>query len=814
MKIKEIILDYLKEHPKRDYAVEELAIELDLSKASDFKLFVKSLAALESEGLIEFTKNGRIIRSEVKAELLGLFRANANGFGFVTVDSDEPDVFIPKGKTAFALDGDEVKIELKTNANPLKGTSAEGIVTEIIKHSVTQLVGSFVKFDEKERKAYNRIGYVKSRNKKMPHHVFLTDQGLVPEDKAVVRVDITAYPDKKNPQSMQGLVREIIGQGTDKGIDVLEVLASLGIRSEFPDDVLAQANAVAEEVSDKDIMGRVDYRNEVTFTIDGADAKDLDDAVHIKRLGNGNFELGVHIADVSHYVTENSPLDREAFERGTSVYVADRVVPMLPERLSNGICSLNPRVNRLTQSCVMEINTEGKVLNSQIGPSIIKTTERMTYDDVNLMLAGDQAALENYATIKDSVEVMGELHEILTAMRRHRGAIDFETVEARIIVDENGLPIEIRQRSRGTAERMIESFMLIANETVATSFEDRHLPGIYRIHEHPKEDKMTRFIEFAATFGLQVKGTSTEMSQKALQDFLKKVKGQPGEMVLSTMLLRSMQQARYSEDNYGHFGLAAENYTHFTSPIRRYPDLIVHRLIRELAQPSPKTVEYWAEKIPEIAQQSSNRERRAVDAEREVEKMKKAEFMEKHVGEEFEGVVASVTRFGMFVELENTIEGLIHISTIKGEYMNYHERMMALVGERTGLVFRIGQPIKVQVTKADKVTGDIDFEYVKSDLDVIETNLKSKKDKAPRRRPKIERSGKNEENNKTSKHGRYASDSKKNKKYQSKDKEQEGSKNPNDARTKKFKKHKKKKPFYADAAKGKFGASGKKKSKK
>ncbi|WP_270740793.1 ribonuclease R [Lactococcus formosensis] len=811
MKIKEVILDELKKHPKRAYAVEELSIELDLTKASDFKLFVKTLAALEGEGLLEFTKNGKVTLAEVKAELVGIFRANANGFGFVTVDSDEPDVFIPKGRTAFALEGDEVKVELKSNANPLKGTSAEGVVTEVLKRAVTQLVGTFVKFDEKERQEFNRIGYVKSRNKKLPYHVFLTDKGLVPEDKAVVRVDITAYPDKKNPKSMQGLAVEIVGQASDKGIDVLEVLASLGIRSEFPEDVLAQANAVPEEVDEKDIMGRVDYRNEITFTIDGADAKDLDDAVHIKRLSNGNYELGVHIADVSHYVTENSPLDREAFERGTSVYVADRVVPMLPERLSNGICSLNPRVNRLTQSCVMEITPEGKVLQSQIGPSIIKTTERMTYDDVNLMLAGDEGALEKYAAIKESVEIMSELHEALAAMRSRRGAIDFETMEARIIVDENGLPIEIRKRSRGTAERMIESFMLIANETVASSFEARHLPGIYRIHEHPKEEKMTRFIDFAATFGLQVKGTSTEVSQKALQEFLKKVKGQPGEMVLSTMLLRSMQQARYSEDNYGHFGLAAENYTHFTSPIRRYPDLIVHRLIREMDQPSPKTIEYWAEKIPEIAQQSSNRERRAVDAEREVEKMKKAEFMEKHVGEQFEGVIASVTRFGMFIELENTIEGLVHISTIKGEYMNFHERMMALVGEKTGLVFRIGQPIKIQVTKADKVTGDIDFEYIKSDLDVVESNLKSKKEKGPRRRPKANRS-ENKEERKASKHEKNFSENSRNKKYRGKSKD-ENRERKNDF-DKKPNKKKKKKPFYADASKGKFGKNTKKKAKK
>lgn len=729
MNIRELIMEYLQNSSKKALSVEELAIALHLNKSGDFKIFVKTIASLESEHRLHFTSKGKVELEEAKALINGIFRANAAGFGFVTIDKEEPDVFVAKGQTAFALDGDEVFIELDKAANPLKGTAAEGHVVEIVRHELHQLVGTFVAFEVKEKEDTELIGYVKSRNKKIPYRVYLTDEGLIPTDKAIIRAEITHYPDTEFPQSMQGVVTEIVGQSGDTGVDVLEVLASMDIVSEFPADVLEQAESIPAEVPDSEVAGRVDYRGEITFTIDGADAKDLDDAVHAKRLENGNFELGVHIADVSHYVTENSPLDKEAFERGTSVYVTDRVVPMLPERLSNGICSLNPRVNRLTQSCVMEITPEGQVVNYQISQSIIKTTERMTYDDVNLMISGDKASLTKYATIAPSVEIMTELHHILEKMRRERGAIDFETVEAKIIVDEKGLPVEIKKRNRGIAERMIESFMLEANETVATHFEQKNLPFIYRIHEQPKADRLQRFIDFAATFGVQVNTLAGTVDQKALQDFLKKIKGQPGEMVLSTMLLRSMQQARYSENNAGHFGLAAENYTHFTSPIRRYPDLLVHRLIREIGsgKVDAKILQKWEEEIPEIAEHSSHRERRAVDAEREVEKMKKAEFMEEHVGEQFEGIVSSVTRFGLFVELPNTIEGLIHISTLKGDYFGYHERMLALVGERTGKIFKIGQAIKIEVVKADKMTGEIDFSYLPSEFDLIEKTVKIKK---------------------------------------------------------------------------------------
>ncbi len=791
MSIREVIMDYLENSSKKALSVEELSVALHMNKAKDYKVFVKTLASLEAEHLLNFTAKGKVElaeKEEAKVVISGIFRANAAGFGFVSIDAEEPDVFVARGQTAFALDGDEVFIEIDKNANALKGTSAEGHVVEIIRHDVHQVVGTFVALNDDEKEQTGLIGFVKSRNKKIPYRVYLENEGLIPENKAIVRVEITHYPDKEFPQTMQGLVTEIIGQADDQGIDVLEVLASMDIVSEFPKEVLDQAEAVPEEVPENEIVGRVDYRNEITFTIDGADAKDLDDAVHAKRLENGNYELGVHIADVSHYVTENSPLDKEAYERGTSVYVTDRVVPMLPERLSNGICSLNPRINRLTQSCVMEICPEGRVINYQISQSIIKTTERMTYDAVNQMIAGDEAALENYAKIADSVKIMVELHHILEAMRKRRGAIDFDTVEAKIIVNEKGLPIEIRKRTRG-----IESFMLEANETVATHFEAHGLPFIYRIHEQPKADRLQRFIDFAATFGMQIEGTSNGIDQKVLQAFMKKIKGQPGEMVLSTMLLRSMQQARYSENNEGHFGLAAENYTHFTSPIRRYPDLLVHRLIREIGEgKTPANIlQKWEDKIPEIAEHSSHRERRAVDAEREVEKMKKAEFMEEHVGEEYEGIIASVTRFGMFIELENTIEGLVHISTLKGDYFNYQERMLALIGERSGLTFKIGQPIKIKVVKADRMTGEIDFEYLPSELDLIDKAAKAKKKPDHKGRKKSNQSLKV-----------------KSVAPKSTDKSANKSKNGRRADEKsefdKKKKKSAKKPFYSKAAKGKF----------
>ncbi len=724
------IITYLKEHPK--VSMNELAEGLDQAGAKRFPQLVKVVSNLESAGTLNFTRDGLITLAEKSQDtkqvrITGVFHANKAGFGFLSVEGEEEDLFVGRTDVGHAIDGDTVEVIVKKPANRLKGTSAEVRVVNIVERALKTVVGKFVLDDEKPKYA----GYITSKNRKIQQRIYIKKEPVVLDGTEIIKLDIVKYPSKKHDYFV-GEVRDIIGHQDDVGIDVLEVLESMDIVSDFPEDVLREANTVPDAPSEKDFMGRIDLRNEVTFTIDGKDAKDLDDAVHIKLLPNGNFELGVHIADVSYYVTEGSALDREAVSRGTSVYVTDRVVPMLPERLSNGICSLNPNVNRLTQSCIMEIDRQGRVVAHQIAPSIIKTTFRMTYSDVNSMLKGDQELLDQYAPIVESVRYMASLHQILEDMRVRRGALNFDTQEAKILVDDKGKPVDIQVRQRGIAERMIESFMLAANETVAEHFARKQLPFIYRIHEEPKAEKLQKFIDYATIFGVPIHGTAQKVSQQALQDFMAKVEGKPGADVLAMMLLRSMQQARYSEHNHGHYGLAATYYTHFTSPIRRYPDLLVHRLIREYATTTPEKEEHFAQVIPEIAGTSSTLERRAIDAERAVEAMKKAEFMEAYVGQEFEGVVASVVKFGLFVELPNTIEGLVHITTFP-EFYQYNERTMSLHGESTGKAFRVGQKIKIKLTRADKETGDIDFEYLPSDFDVIEKKPKSDRDRRRRR---------------------------------------------------------------------------------
>lgn len=724
--MKERILDYLKKEGKS--SVNDLAAALEMTGSKAFPKLIKDISHLESQGLIRFDDSGKLsLRTKKKAKkevtVTGTFRANKAGFGFLAVDDDEDDLFIGRGDVGYAVDGDIVEAVIKKPANRLKGTAAEARVVGIVERSLKTVVGKFILDDERPKYA----GYITSKNQKITQKIYIKKEPIVLDGTEIIKVAIDKYPTKHHDYFVAS-VRDIIGHKDDVGIDVLEVLESMDIVSEFPEEVLKEADAVPDRPSDKDLIGRVDLRGETTFTIDGADAKDLDDAVHIKKLDNGNFELGVHIADVSYYVKEGSALDREALSRGTSVYVTDRVVPMLPERLSNGICSLNPNVERLTQSCLMEITPKGKVVSHQICQSVIKTTFRMTYSDVNKIIAGDKELIETYQPIVESIHYMVALHKILEGMRTFRGALNFDTQEAKIIVDKKGFPVDIVLRERGLAERMIESFMLIANETVAEHFARLNLPFIYRIHEEPKAEKLQKFMDYASLFGVSIKGTANKISQSALQDFMKKVEGKPGSDVLSMMLLRSMQQARYSEHNHGHYGLAAEFYTHFTSPIRRYPDLLVHRMIREYTLGDKEKAESFAAKIPEIASQTSTLERRAIDAERVVEAMKKAEYMEEHVGEEFDAVVASVVKFGLFVELPNTIEGLIHITTLP-EFYHYNERTMSLHGEKSGKVFKVGQQIRVKLIRADKETGDIDFEYLPSDFDVVEKVPKDKKDK-------------------------------------------------------------------------------------
>ena len=722
--MKNEIINYIKE--VGPVTMEQLADQFGAGSAKSFTDLVKLVSSMEGQRKLVFDQDGRIALPAPKVTrnrvtLQGIFHAHKSGFGFVTIDEEEDDLFVSRDNVNFAIEGDRVEIAIKKVADRLKGTAAEAEVIDILEHSLKTAVGLIV-FDE-DRPEYS--GYIKSKNQKIAQKIYIKKSPLVLTGTEILKVDIEAYPNKKRDYFV-ATIRDVVGHKDDVGIDVLEVLESMDIVSEFPDEVLAEADRAPESPSEKDFEGRLDLRDEIIFTIDGADAKDLDDAVHIKQLKNGNLELGVHIADVSYYVTEGSALDQEAIKRGTSVYVTDRVVPMLPERLSNGICSLNPNVDRLTQSAIMEIDRKGKVVKHWIGQTVIKTTFRMTYSDVNDMIAGNQEKLATYKAIVPSVELMVKLHETLEAMRYKRGALNFDTSEAKIIVNKDGLPVDIQLRQRGIAERMIESFMLAANECVAEHFAKHDLPFIYRIHEEPKSEKLQKFIDYATSFGLTVYGTASSISQDALQDLIERVKDEPYADVLNMMLLRSMQQARYSEQNHGHYGLGAEFYTHFTSPIRRYPDLLVHRMVREYGHNPAEKAEHFEQVIPELAKSSSSLERRAIDAEREVEAMKKAEFMQEFVGQEFDGVVSSVVKFGLFVELPNTVEGLIHVTNLN-EYYQFHERTLTLQGEKSGRVFRVGQPIRIKLTRADKMTGEIDFAHVPSELDLVEKNLKAKR---------------------------------------------------------------------------------------
>ena len=720
--MKEEILSYLR--VKKEASIDELAQGLGKEKAKDFRNLVKTISEMERKRQLTFSNAGKIqLRKEKQMlTLKGTFHAHKNGFGFVTLNEEEDDLFIGRNDVNYAIDGDTVEVAITKVADRSKGTSAEAKVIDVLEHSLKTAVGQLILDEEKPK----YVGYIRSKNQKISQPIYIKKPALVLDGTEILKVEIDKYPTKKHDFFVANVL-DVVGHKDDPGIDVLEVLESMDIVSEFPERVLKEASAIPETLSEKDFERRLDLRNEITFTIDGADAKDLDDAVHIKKLENGHFELGVHIADVSYYVKEGSELDKEALNRATSVYVTDRVIPMLPERLSNGICSLNPNVDRLTQSAIMEIDQKGQVVKHTITQTIIKTTFRMTYSDVNDMIAGDEEKRAAFKAILPSVEAMVELHTILERMRYKRGALNFDTKEAKILVNKTGCPVDIVLRQRGLAERMIESFMLVANETVAEHFATLNLPLIYRIHEEPKAEKVQKFIDYASTFGVRVYGTANSMSQSALQDIMKAVHGQPYEEVLSMMLLRSMQQARYSEHNHGHYGLAAEFYTHFTSPIRRYPDLLVHRMVRDYGH-SKEIAEHFEQVIPDIASQSSSRERRAIEAEREVEAMKKAEFMEEFVGEEFDGIVSSVVKFGLFVELPNTVEGLIHVTNLP-EFFHYNERNLTLQGEKSGVVFRVGQQIHIKLVRADKATGEIDFEYLPSEYDVIEKRKQSNRDR-------------------------------------------------------------------------------------
>ncbi|WP_017185539.1 ribonuclease R [Alkalibacillus haloalkaliphilus] len=703
--MKQRLEQFFTEEATKPLSIEEVQATLEITDSDELIQLMKVLNSLEDEGTLIRNRNDLYGLPEKMNLIRGRIQMHAKGFAFLIPDDENhSDIYIHQSDLMSAMNGDIVHVRIENES--YAGNRPEGIVVRIIERNDQPIVGTY--------QDNGRFGFVIADDKRIPGDIFIkegNENGAVDGHKVIVK--IIEYP--KGVRSAEGEVAEILGHKNDPGIDILAIIHKHGIKAEFDHETIEHANSIPETIDESDLEDRRDLRDKQIVTIDGADAKDLDDAVRVEQLDNGNFLLGVYIADVTNYVKEGSPIDKEAFERSTSTYLTDRVIPMIPHRLSNGICSLNPHVDRLTLGCEMEIDGSGKVVNHEIFAAVIKTEERMTYTDVNSILQGDEEVRERYQSLVPMFELMATLAQTLRFKRSGRGAIDFDFKEAEIEVDEEGQPTDVVLRERGEAERLIEEFMLIANETIAEHFHWMDVPFIHRIHEDPDAGKLEKFFEFVANLGYTIKGTTDDIHPKALQKVLDQVSGSKEDLVVSKLMLRSMQQAKYSPESVGHFGLATQFYTHFTSPIRRYPDLIVHRLIRTYlieGDISSQTTKKWEEKLPDIARHTSEMERRSVDAERETDDLKKAEFMSDKIGEEFDGIVNSVTNFGMFVELPNTVEGLVHVSYLTDDYYHYHENAQAMIGERTGNIFRIGDEIKVRVIGTNIEERVVDFEIV------------------------------------------------------------------------------------------------------
>ncbi len=632
--------------------------------------------------------------------LKGILHSNKKGFGFVDVDNSDVDIYIPKENINGALHGDLVVVELVNK----KGLDrVEGRIVKVLKHESNTYVG--------EINFKNDVGYVTLDEDKVNLEVVVTkgnSLNAVDGHKVVVEI-VKRISNKK----AEGKVIKIIGHKNDPGVDILSIVYKYDINTSFPEEVEEEVKSLPMEVREEDLKGRRDLRDEVIFTIDGDDTKDIDDAISIKKEGD-TYTLGVHIADVSYYVKEGSPLDKEAMDRGTSVYLVDRVIPMLPHELSNGICSLNPNVLRLAISCVMKYDSEAKLLDYDIFPSVIRSRKQMTYKNVNSILEKNIVP-EGYEEFVDDLKTMSEFATILRKAKVKRGYLDFDVDEAKILVDDACVPYKITKRERGIGENLIEDFMIAANECVATHIYNMDLPFIYRIHESPKEDKLRDFLNFVSNLGYKVTGDLKGNKGIAVQKLLKFVRDKKEGQVLTSLLLRCMQKAIYSPTNVGHFGLGSSCYTHFTSPIRRYPDTTVHRLLRTYLfnhDLSSHTIHHYEEKLIFVADHSSAMERASVDCEREVEDMKMAEYMEDHIGEEFEGMISSVMSFGMFVELDNLVEGLVPVR-LMDDYFVFDEERMTLVGERSHVKYTIGERVLIKVVAASKEAKTIDFEIVK-----------------------------------------------------------------------------------------------------
>lgn len=707
MNIREILVGFMKEQAYKPMEIKELARIFSINKR-DMKDFKKLLDNMEKDGQIIRTRTDHYGIPSKMNLIVGKLQGHQRGFGFVIPEEEHSDIFIPTSCMNGAMHGDRVVAKITKTEN--RGKKCEGEIIRILERGNKEVVGIYE--DSKN------FGFVVADDKRISKDIFIPK---TMKNKAktgqIVIAEITEWPDKRrNPE---GKILEVLGNKEDKGIDILTIIKKHRLPEEFPAKVQNYTAQIPEEIPESEIKRRKDLRNLTMVTIDGEDAKDLDDAVSLEKLPNGNFHLGVHIADVSHYVKENSPLDKEAIKRGTSVYLIDRVIPMLPRKLSNGVCSLNPKVDRLALSCLMEIDKNGKVLDHSIVESVIKTNERMTYTDVTKILRDkDEELIKRYDYLHDTFKNMEELCGILYKKRIQRGAIDFDFEECKIILNDMGKPVDIKPYERAIANRIIEEFMLVCNETIAEHMFWTKIPFVYRIHEDPDEEKLQRFNEFVYNLGYVIKKTK-EIHPRALQEIIEKVKGEKEETVVSTLLLRSMMQAKYYPECVGHFGLAARYYCHFTSPIRRYPDLIIHRIIKEHI--NGKIDEKESKKLKSAVEyasvQSSERERAAQEAEREVDDLKKAEYMSERIGKEYSGMVSSVTNFGMFVELPNTIEGLVHISSLLDDYYVYDEEHLSLIGERTKNVYKLGDEVRIKVDKVDMASHEIYFELVKEKAD-------------------------------------------------------------------------------------------------
>lgn len=701
---KKIILDIIHSDLYVPMKLKELAIILNVPK-EDREDLKEVLDELILEGKIGISKKGKYGMPSQNI-LVGKYEGTPKGFGFVVIDGEEDDIFISESNTHGALNGDRVQVALRSSQT---GKRREGEIINIIEHAVSEVVGLFQK--------NKNFGFVIPDNSKISKDIFIPlekSKGAVTGHKVVVR--LTSYGD--NNRKPEGVITEIIGHINDPGTDIMSIIKGLEIPLEFPNEVMKQTESIPDEVSGKDIAGRLDLRDVKMVTIDGEDAKDLDDAVSLKMEGD-KYILGVHIADVSNYVTENSPLDKEAIKRGTSVYLVDRVIPMLPHKLSNGICSLNAGVDRLALSCIMEIDAKGNVVGHKIAETVVNIDKRMDYTTVNKIITdNDEIAIKENADVTDMLKQMNELALLLREKRHKRGSIDFDFPETKIILDEKGNPVEIKPYERNLATKLIEDFMLIANETVAEDYFWQELPFVYRTHDNPDAEKMLKLGLFINNFGYAIKGEQ-DIHPKELQKLLERIDGTEEETLISRLTLRSMKQARYTTQCSGHFGLATKYYCHFTSPIRRYPDLQIHRIIKENLRGgiSEKRIRHYESILPHIAENSSLTERRADEAERDTDKLKKVEYMQKHIGEVFEGVISSITNWGIYVELPNTIEGMIRVNDLLDDYYYYDEDNYEMVGKETGRVFKLGQKVSVVAVKADKLQRQIDFKLHEDEND-------------------------------------------------------------------------------------------------